>query len=391
MSKFPQWPFFNQDAIEAVNRVLRSGNVNYWSGEEGVKFEQEFAEFSDCKYAVAVSNGSLALELALLSLGIEKGDDVIVASRSFIASASCVVMLGATPVFADVDPVSQNITAESIRAVLTPNTKAIVVVHLAGWPCGMDPIMDLAESHGIKVVEDCAQAHGAKYKGRPVGSLGHVGAFSFCQDKIMTTGGEGGMLTTNDEKIWEKAWSYKDHGKSYDAVFNRSHPPGYRWLHESFGTNWRLTEMQSAIGRVVLKKVSNWVEKRRSYAKKLNECFSKIDSLRVTIPSEEIYNSYYKYYVFVHPDTLKTGWDRNRIMLAISEKGVPCFNTYGGEVYLDKAFEHAGLMPEKRLPASRELGVTCLQFLVHPTLRDEDIEFACEVVENVMHSCTLGS
>ncbi|MBC8458591.1 MAG: DegT/DnrJ/EryC1/StrS aminotransferase family protein [Deltaproteobacteria bacterium] len=391
MTKFTTWPVFDQDAIDAVNRVLRSGKVNYWSGNEGKKFEQEFAEFSGCKYAVAVANGSLALELALLSLGIEKGDEVIVASRSFIASASCVVMLGAKPVFADVDHVSQNITAESIRAVLTPNTKAIVVVHLAGWPCDMDSIMDLAESHGIKVVEDCAQAHVAKYKGRPVGSLGHVGAFSFCQDKIMTTGGEGGMLTTNDDKIWEKAWSYKDHGKSYDAVFNKSHPPGYRWLHESFGTNWRLTEMQSAIGRVVLNKVTHWVEKRRSFAKILDECFSNISSLRVTIPPEEIYHSYYKYYVFVRPVKLKTGWDRNRIMMAISEKGVPCFNTYGGEVYLDKAFEYAGLMPEKRLPISKELGVTCLQFLVHPTLRDEDIKFTCEVVENVMHSCTIGS
>ena len=391
MSKFPTWPLFDQDEMDAVNRVLKSGNVNYWTGEEGKKFEQEFSEFSGCKYAVAVANGSLALELALLSLGIGRGDEVIVTSRSFIASASCVIMLGATPVFADVDPVSQNMTADSIRAILTPKTKAVVVVHLAGWSCDMDPIMELAESHGIKVVEDCAQAHGAKYKGRPVGSLGHVGAFSFCQDKIMTTGGEGGILTTNDIEIWEKAWSYKDHGKSYDAVFKRSHPPGYRWLHESFGTNWRLTEMQSAIGRVVLNKVPLWVEKRRSYAKILDECFYKISSIRVPIPPGDIYHSYYKYYVFIRPEKLKTGWDRDSIMMAISEKGLPCFNTYGGEVYLEKAFEHAGLRPYKRLPVAKELGETCLQFLVHPTLHVEDIEFTCEVVSNVLHLYTLST
>ena len=249
---FSPWPYFSQDEIDAVTRVLNSGRVNYWTGDEGRQFEAEFAAFVGCKHAVAVANGTVALELALEALGIGPGDEVVVTSRTFIASASCAVMRGATPVMADVDWDSQNITAETIRAVLSPRTRAIIAVHLAGWPCDMDPILEIAREHGLKVIEDCAQALGAVYKGRPVGSMGDVNAFSFCQDKILTTGGEGGMLTTNHTDLWSRAWAFKDHGKSYEAVYRRQHPPGYRWLHESFGTNWRLTEMQSAMGRVLL-------------------------------------------------------------------------------------------------------------------------------------------
>src|SRR5208282_1519874 len=263
---FPSWPYFEADEIEAAASVLRSGKVNYWTGDLGRRFEDEFAAYVGCRHAVALSNGTVALELALHALGVGAEDEVITTSRTFIASASCAVMRGARPVLADVDRDSQNITAETIRAALSPRTKAIIAVHLAGWPCDMDPILRLAGERGLKVIEDCAQALGATYKGRPVGSMGDAAAFSFCQDKIMTTGGEGGMMTTHNEEVWKRAWSFKDHGKSYDAVHRRAHPPGFRWLHESFGTNWRMTEMQSAIGRVALRKVAAWVEIRRRNA-----------------------------------------------------------------------------------------------------------------------------
>ena len=246
----------------------------------------------------------MALELALYALGIGPGDEVITTSRTFIASASCIVMRGATPVIAEVDPVSQNITADTIRPLITPRTKAIIAVHLAAWPCDMEPIMALAREHALKVIEDCAQCHGAAYKGRPVGSLGHIAAFSFCQDKIMTTGGEGGMLVTDDTSLWEKAWAFKDHGKSYDAVYNRQHPPGFRWLHETFGTNMRLTEMQSAIGRIQLRRLPDWVATRRRNAAILTKAFAKITALRVTVPPEDVFHSYYKYYAFLRPEML---------------------------------------------------------------------------------------
>ncbi|AEG15303.1 Glutamine--scyllo-inositol transaminase [Desulfofundulus kuznetsovii DSM 6115] len=387
-SPLPPWPFFEQDEIDAATSILKSGKVNYWTGEEGRLFEQEFASFAGCKYAVAVANGTVALELALYALGIGPGDEVIVTSRTFIASASCVVMRGARPVMADVDPVSQNITAETVKAALTPRTKAIIAVHLAGWPCDMDPILELAREKGLFVVEDCAQAHGATYKGRPVGSLGDVAAFSFCQDKIITTGGEGGMLTTNSKEIWEKAWSYKDHGKSYEAVYHRQHPPGFRWLHESFGTNWRLTEMQAAIGRVALRKLPGWLQVRRRNAAILTECFANLPALRVTPPPESIEHAYYKYYVFIRPEALKSGWNRDRVMAAICAEGIPCFTGSCSEIYLEKAFEKEGLRPPERLKVAKELGETSLMFLVHPTLSEKDIYDTCCAVEKVLRVAT---
>ncbi len=382
---FSPWPYFERDEIEAASKVLRSAKVNYWTGEEGILFEKEFAEFVGCKHAIALANGTVALELALYSLGIGLNDEVIVPSRTFIASASCIVMRGAIPVFADVDSVSQNITPESIQAVLSPKTKAVVVVHLAGWPCDMDGILALAKNHGIKVIEDCAQAHGATYKGRKVGSFGDAAAFSFCQDKIVTTGGEGGMLTTNNPEVWRKAWSYKDHGKRIGSIYKQEAEPGFNWIHDSFGTNWRLTEMQSAIGRTQLRKLPDWLATRRRHAAILSECFASIPGLRVTSPPDDIEHAYYKYYVFVEPEMLKAGWDRDRIMMAISAEGVPCFVGSCSEIYLEKVFEDS-VRPAGRLAVAKSLGETSLMFLVHPTLTIDNMGDICTAVKKVLHT-----
>lgn len=385
-SCFPEWPSFSDEEVEAVVKVLRSGKVNYWTGKEGSSFEREFADYCGVDYSVALANGSVALELALYALGIGPGDEVIVTPRTFIASASSIVLCGARPVFADIDPVSQNITADNICKVLTSKTRAIMVVHLAGWPCDMDPILSLAQQHGLKVIEDCAQAHGATYKGRPVGSFGDVAAFSFCQDKIMTTGGEGGMLLTNSKEVWERAWAYKDHGKSYDTVFRPEHTPGFRWLHESFGTNGRMTEMQAAIGRIQIKKLPGWLAHRRSNAAVLTESFQKLPALRIPKVPEYIEHVYYKYYVFVRPERLGRGWDRDRILEAINAERIPCFSGSCSEVYREKAFHKAGLFPQKRLEQAQELGETSLMFLVHPTLGEEEMVRTCKTVEEVLCS-----
>jgi sugar O-acyltransferase (sialic acid O-acetyltransferase NeuD family) len=380
---FSPWPSFDEEQIEAAITVLRSGKVNYWTGEEGRQFEAEFAAFTGCQYSVALANGTLALELALYALEIGPGDEVIVPSRTFIASASCVVARGATPVIADVDPVSQNLTSETVRAVISPRTKAIIAVHLAGWPCDMDPLMDLARQHSLKVIEDCAQAVGATYQGRSVGSLGDVAAFSFCQDKIITTGGEGGMLTTNDESLWKRAWSFKDHGKSWDAVHHREHSGVFKWLHESFGSNYRMTEMQAAIGRVALRKLPAWIDQRRKNAELLTESFAVIPALRLTLPPATIGHGYYKYYAFVRPERLLGGWDRDRIVRALQKQGVPCGSGSCSEIYLEMAFQHAQLGPSQRLPVAQELGDNSLMFLVHPTLSHEAIQATCNAVTNV--------
>jgi dTDP-4-amino-4,6-dideoxygalactose transaminase len=386
----PPWPVFENDEIEAVAAVLRSGKVNYWTGTQGRCFEEEFAQAVGCRHAVAVANGSVALELALEALGIGAGDEVIVTSRSFIASASCCVRRGAVPVFADVDPVSQNITADTVRAVLSSRTKAIIAVHLAGWPCEMDPIMQLAAEHGLRVVEDCAQALGATYRGRPVGSLGHAAAFSFCQDKILTTGGEGGMLTTNDRSVWERAWSIKDHGKSWTAVNHPGNAGIFRWLHESFGTNYRMTEMQAAVGRVMLRKLPRWVATRRRHAAWLDERLDRLPQLRVTTPPHHAGHGYYKYYVFLRPECLRAGWSRDRFARAVQAERIPCGSGACSEIYLEKVFEDSPWRLPRRLPVARELGRTSLMLLVHPTLSKRDVQDTCRAVEKVACKATVG-
>ncbi|MGH9492498.1 MAG: DegT/DnrJ/EryC1/StrS family aminotransferase [Terriglobales bacterium] len=380
---FAPWPVFAEDEIEAAVRVLASGRVNYWTGEEGRRFEEEFAAVTQRKRAVALANGSVALELALYALGIGPGDEVIVPSRSFIASASCVVLRGATPVFADVDRESQNLTAETAAAALSPRTKAIIAVHLAGWPCEMDALVALARQHSLKLIEDCAQALGATYKGRPVGAFGDLAAFSFCQDKIISTGGEGGMLVMDNEALWNRAWSYKDHGKSYDAVYNRPHAPGFRWVHESLGTNWRMTEMQSAMGRVLLKKVPERVEQRRRLAAILSEGFARHPALRVATPPPGVGHSYYKCGVFLRPERLRPEWNHGRVLEAVSAEGVPCVSGGCSEVYLEKGIPQE-LRPRERLKIARELDESCLSFLVHPTLTEDDMRDTCRAVEKVL-------
>jgi dTDP-4-amino-4,6-dideoxygalactose transaminase len=383
-----EWPHFDPEEIEAVEAVLRSGRVNYWTGEQGRLFEGEFAKACGCAYGVAVANGTLALELALRALEIGPGHEVVVTPRSFIASASTAVICGAKPVFADVDPVSQNLTAETIEAVLTPRTRAIIAVHLAGWPCDLQPILELARRRGIALIEDCAQAHGATYNGGPIGSFGDVAAFSFCQDKIMTTGGEGGLVLTNDRRLWQRAWAYKDHGKDYDVVHHRVHPPGFRWLHESFGSNWRLTEMQAAIGRAQLRKLPRWLERRRRSADMLTDFFQTQPALRVTKPPPHVGHAYYKYYAFVRPERLKPGWDRDRIVAAVVAESVPCFSGSCSEIYHEKAFVRAAIGPAAALPVAKVLGDTSLMFLVHPTLGDEDMVRTCRAVEKVLAEAT---
>lgn len=383
------WPYFSEDEIQSVVSVLNSGKVNYWTGSFVKSFEESFAKYHDMKHGIALANGTLALELALMGCGIRAGDEVITTCRTFIASASCVVRVGAIPVLAEVDADSQNITPETIEAQITPRTKAIIVVHLAGWPCDMPGIMKLAEKHGIKVIEDCAQSHGAKISGRLCGSWGHMSAFSFCQDKIITTGGEGGMLLLNDSEVFERLWAFKDHGKSYDAVYRRAHPPGFRWLHESFGTNWRLTEMQAVIGIMQLEKLSSWVEKRRFLSGKILSGLKGQKGLRIPEPKPDIYHSFYKFYVFVEPSVLKVDWSRDRVMAAISAEGVACLAGSCSEIYRETAFVEAHLGPRERFPVARSLGETSLMFLVHPTLDETYAEDVVLSVRKVMSEATL--
>ncbi len=391
-TSFPPWPSFSKTEAELVKKVLLSNKVNYWTGEECQKFENNFADFIGTKYAVALSNGTIAIDAALKSLDIGKGDEVIVTSRTFIASASSIVNCGAKPIFADVCLNSQNFKSSEIIKCLTKKTRAILCVHLAGYPCEMDNILKIAKKNNLFVIEDCAQAHGAKYKGKSVGSIGHIGCWSFCQDKIISTGGEGGMITTNNKKIWKKVWSLKDHGKSYEKIKSKKSNKSYTWLHDSFGENWRMTEIQACIGRFQLKKMNNWTKKRNQNQKIIWNACKKIKGLRVPNFNEKSWKGYhsgnvhgaYKCYVFVDRDNIHPSWNRDKILEKIQINGVPCFTGSCSEVYLEKAFENSKLRPSKRLTNAKILGETSLAFLIHPTLRKSDLELTCKMLKHVM-------
>ncbi len=387
----PPWPVFGEEDIAAVSAVLESGRVNYWTGEETRKFEQEFSATVGCRYGVAVANGTLALEAALAALEIGPGDDVLVTCRSFVASASCCIMRGARPVFADVDPDSQNVTADTLQAAMTRRTRAIIAVHLAGWPCEMDTINRLAIDHGLAVIEDCAQAHGARYRGRPVGSLGDVAAFSFCQDKIITTGGEGGMVVTNREDLWQRAWSLKDHGKDYEVAHRHDPAAVFKWLHASIGTNWRMTEMQGVLGRFALRRLPRWCAQRRQLASYLQSKLESLPALRTTRPPAHVGHAYYKYYAFLRPEYLRPGWSRDRIVKAIQAEGIPCGSGICPEIYREQAFLNHDSCPEAPLPVARQLGETAIMLLVHPTLSLADMDDTHLAVERVLRVATEAS
>ena len=388
VTEWAPWPVFNEEAVEAVAAVLRSGRIYQWTGSEVWGFEQDYAEYLGRKHSVAVMNGTSALELALKALGVGPGDEVVTTSRTFIASSSAAVLQGALPVFADVDRDSGNITAESIEPMITQKTKAIIVVHLAGWPADMSGIMELANAHGIAVLEDCAQAHGAEHQGRRVGTFGHAAAFSFCQDKIITTGGEGGLVALDDEAAWNVAWSYKDHGKSYDAVFNREHAPGFRWLHESFGTNWRMTEIQAALGRLQLRDLADAVAIRNANAATLRSALSHQPALRIPVVDDGNLHAYYKFYAYVVPAALKADWSRDRIQAELTAAGVPVTSGSCSEIYREIAFVSRGLEPSTRLPVAMELGETSLMLQVHPGLTQEMLLRAADITNEVMERAT---
>ena len=387
--RIPDWPYYDNEEIEAVKRILTAGKVNYWTGDQSKKFEEEFSNWCGTKFAIALSNGSVALTTAYLSIGIKKGDEVITTSRTFIATSSTLVLLGAIPIFADVDLESGCISAKTIEKLITKKTKAISVVHLGGWPVDMDEIMELARSYNLYVIEDCSQAHGAEINNRKVGSFGNVATWSFCQDKIISTGGEGGMITTNDKKIRDFIWSYKDHGKSYDLMQKNINAISYQKIYKGFGTNLRITEMQSAIGRIQLRKLKNWRNIRKRNAEIIISRLKKLDIARIEKPPEKFVHAWYKLYVYLDFKFIKNNWNRDKIIKEITKNGFPAFSGSCSELYMENCFIEAGLKPEIRLPNSKLLGLTSLMFVIHPTISESIMEDYAEVIYQVLKRASI--
>jgi dTDP-4-amino-4,6-dideoxygalactose transaminase len=363
----PAWPVYAQDEIDAVVDVLRSGQVNQWTGRRVMEFERAAGKAFGREYCVAVANGTVALELALRALGIGPGDEVIVSARSFVASATCVDLVGAVPVFADIDPDSQCITAATIAEKLTARTRAIIPVHLNGWPCEMAPIMELAERHDLRVIEDCAQSTGAAVDGRPAGSFGDAATFSFCQDKIITTGGEGGLVLFAQEPAYQFAWSYKDHGKSRSKMFRQDHSPGYRWVHDGAGTNWRMTELQAAIGLCQLTKLSRWLDIRLANARRMAAMLAAFPSVSVPWPRAGVLPAFYRLACRIRTNSLAAGWNRDRIMVRLNDAGVACSVGSCPEIYREGVYAERASDP---CASARAVGETVIVFPVHPTMTE---------------------
>lgn len=372
------WPHFTDKMIDNVTNVLKSGKVNQWTGNKVTEFEKKFSQYFGINYSVAVMNGSVAIELCLKALDIKEGDEIIVTPRTFIASATSIILCGGKCVFVDVDHDSQNITLENIKKAKTDKTKAVILVHLAGWPCEVQEIVDWCHQNNIYVIEDCAQCHGAKYNNKYVGTFGDINAWSFCQDKIITTGGEGGMVTTNDKNLYLKAWSYKDHGKNQDKIFGEKSEKGFfKWVHDTVGTNWRMTEMQASIGIDALDLLENWVNIRRRNAHILNNILKNNPNVRLTIPNDNIYHAYYKYYIFLKESCTKS---RDQILREINNQNIPCFQGACGEIYKEKAFGENNYS----FPITQELSKTCLMFCVDPSYSEEVINIMGNKINEII-------
>ena len=388
--KFSKWPIFSREEIKAAKNTLQSGKVNYWTGKQGKFFEEKFAQYCNVKYAIAVSNGTVALDLALIALEIKKGDEIIVTPRTYVSTVLCIINIGAKPIFADVDDNSGNITSNSIKECISKKTKAIICVHIGGFPCEMDPIVRLSKKNKVPLIEDCSQVHGGKYKNKSLGSFGDIGTWSFCQDKIISTGGEGGMITTNKKKLWKKMWSYKDHGKNFNKVYKKNNSIGFKWLHDFNGSNYRMTEFQATIGIIQLKKLNNWNLKRNNNSKKIiNICEKFSQSLRVTNVPKHINHAWYRCYVYVIQSGLKPKWNRNRIMFEINKLSIPCQVGTCPEVYKERIFKKNNIQPKKKLKNIEELSKSSLAFFVHPNLTIKEINKTCKAINSVMMRASI--
>jgi dTDP-4-amino-4,6-dideoxygalactose transaminase len=373
------YPYFDQNSIKKVVNVLKSGRVNYWTGKECGIFEKQFSNYHRLLYSVAVSNGSVALELALRALNLKKNSEVIVSPRSFVISASCVLNQGLKPIFADVND-NGNLSIENIIKTYRKTVKAIILVHLNGLSCDLDPIVKFAKEKNIFLIEDCSQAHGATYKGRPVGSFGDVAIWSFCQDKIISTGGEGGMISTNNKKIWEKCWSYKDHGKNYKSAFYKKKKIGFRWHIDQLGSNYRLTEMQAVLGRYQLKNLDKQIKKRNQianlYINGFKNYWTKFNLLKkpnfacASCPLKNKINkkcnlclhAFYRLNLFINLKKkmqLKIIKDLNKNKISCSVGSCP-------EIYREKIFKKLKFYPKKRLSNAKLLGKTSVVFSINP-------------------------
>lgn len=347
----PGWPQFCDEAKQAAMETLDSGKVNYWTGKKGVEFEEKFASFNGVGFAISTNSGTSALHTALAAMGIGPGDEVIVPSYTFIATSFCVLQAGAIPVFADVNRHDHCISVEDVERKITPRTKAIIPVHLYGNVCDMDPILELARKHDLRILEDCAQAHGATYKGRRVGSLGDAGAFSFCQSKAFTTGGEGGAIITSDENLAWECRSFRDHGYNVrERVRLLELEQKLPYIHDRVGYNYRLTEMQSAIGIHELARFESWnLANRQRNGQILLDSLSELSEiLYLPIHTAERQNGFFVFPITLNMDQIDC--DMKAFLNALTAEGVPNHPVFWPQCYQESAYREQHGFGEVNFP-----------------------------------------
>ena len=387
--KFSSWPSYSKLELKAVSKVLSSGKVNYLYGQYGKIFEKNFARYINTKYSIAISNGTVALELALLSLSLNHNDEVIVTPRSYFSSASSILKVGLKPIFADIDINSQNITLDSIKKLINKKTKVIICVHLAGFPCDMNEISSFARKKKIKIIEDCSQAHGAKIKNKKVGSFGDISVWSFCNDKIISTGGEGGMLTTNHRKYWQFMWSYKDQGKNYQKFFSKKNNNKFKYIHDNIGSNFRITEIQSIIGIIQLQNLDKNIKLRNIYAKLINKTLIKFPSVQTTKIKKYYIHSYYRYYFFINQKYLKKKWNRDKILKKISSYNINCGTGSCPTIYKEKPFRNIFKTHKRKFINAEKLGKSSISLAIHHKLNYKEVILICNILNKVLKEATI--
>lgn len=379
------WPNYSSAEIDKVIKIIKSGNVNYVNGKVGKKFEKLFSKWIKRKYSVALSNGTVALELAIKSLKLPSNSEIMVTARSFFSSASVIVRAGYVPKFIDVDLYDQNISIKDIKKKISKKTKAIICVHLSGNPCRMEKILKITKKYKLKIIEDCAQAHGAEIDNKKVGSFGNIATWSFCNDKIISTLGEGGMISTNEKKIYDYINSYKDHGLSYRNLKNLKKK--FIYNKDFFGSNYRLTEIQSSAGIYQLSKINKTLKQRRFIAEKYTELFKKFsDYFYFYEPPKNTKPAWYRFYIFIKKDLKNYKNLRDKIVEEFTKKKIKC--NYGAcpEIYLEKAFKNSRFKLNKRLNNCKVLGETSIALDINHTLTKKEISLNCKKIYKILNT-----
>jgi len=401
---FPMWPQFAPETLSDALEPIKTGLVNYWTGKKGMEFEEAFAKWQGAKMAVSCTNGTAALHIALAGLNIGPGDEVIVPSYSFIASSFSVVQAGAVPVFADVTE-DHTIDPACVEKLITKRTKAVIVVHLYGVVCDMARILDIAKKNNLKVIEDCAQCFGGEANGVKTGIAGDAGCYSFCQSKHFTTGGEGGMVVTNDEDLGWEFRSFRDHGYDVRTRMNLlALEEKLPYIHNRVGFNYRMTEIQSVIGLNELKRFDSWnLPRRLKYAGMYDAAFKGVKGIK-KLPhnSEARKNSYWWYPLLIDLNALDC--DASVILKELAADKIPSYGIQWPEAYEERAYKElngfgAAKFPFKSseytdpkaadysnvlCPTAKKLRFETVCLFLHPTWEEIHINKCIEGLKNVL-------